>query len=205
MGDPMRQRVPMIEGLVGANLRRVREEYGLTQEQVAQWMQTYGVKWTVSRVGEFEKGRLGLSLATFIQLANCLSNLTGTPFRLRDLLKGDDGVALSLSVGMDDTEELASLFEGAEVDYHFTPLHLPDDYNPKQLHTTMSEARAAKTLGITAFELQQLAIRTWNERVDYRRDRLAGEGASAQKRGIVMRQLITELQAAREAESNGNR
>jgi transcriptional regulator with XRE-family HTH domain len=143
MSDTDPRELPSLEELVGTNLRRLRKRLGLTQEQIAQWMRDYGVKWTVSRVGEFEHGRLGLSLATFVQLANCLTNLGGSPVHLRDLLWGSGGVAISPNCGFDSAEDFAAFFAGAEVDYRIDSATPLQEAEGNDAPLTLSEQRAS--------------------------------------------------------------
>jgi hypothetical protein len=67
-----------------------------------------------------------------------------------------------------------------------------------------TEERTWKALGISETELADLSASLWNKNFSEERDRRAGAGANAQKRGQVSRQLRKELQAAIEAATHGN-
>ncbi|MGZ4527644.1 MAG: hypothetical protein ACXVX7_14620, partial [Mycobacterium sp.] len=67
-----------------------------------------------------------------------------------------------------------------------------------------TEERTRKALGISSMFLASLSARLWKRTFSQERDRRAGEGANAQKRGQVSRQLRKELQAAIEAASHGD-
>lgn len=59
--------------LVGHQLRRVRVARGHTQEELAHALtESTPSSWTQSRVGNYETGRIPLSLARFIQVCACL-------------------------------------------------------------------------------------------------------------------------------------
>ncbi|MCK6083219.1 hypothetical protein KZX32_06920 [Corynebacterium kefirresidentii] len=69
---------------------------------------------------------------------------------------------------------------------------------------TPGEERLAAKLGISAEQLQDWAQQLWGEAIEARRDRLAGEGASPQKRGRVSGKLLDELRQAQEEGRLGN-
>lgn len=63
---------------------------------------------------------------------------------------------------------------------------------------TPGEERLASKLGISAEQLQDWSQQLWGEAIEARRDRLAGEGASPQKKGRVTGKLLDELRQAQE-------
>ena len=67
-----------------------------------------------------------------------------------------------------------------------------------------TEKRTRKALGISSTLLADLSAALWNRTFSQERDRRAGEGANAQKRGQVSRQMRKELQAAIEAATHGD-
>ena len=69
---------------------------------------------------------------------------------------------------------------------------------------TPGEERLASKLGISAEQLQDWSQQLWGEAIEARRDRLAGEGASPQKRGRVSGKLLAEIRAAKEEGRLGN-
>jgi transcriptional regulator with XRE-family HTH domain len=46
-----------LQAVVGANCRRIREAHGVTQAQLASHARRVGLRWTASKVGDFESGR----------------------------------------------------------------------------------------------------------------------------------------------------
>lgn len=69
---------------------------------------------------------------------------------------------------------------------------------------TPGEERIAGKLDITAEQLQVWSQELWGEAIEARRDRLAGEGASPQKKGRVTGKLLDELRKAQEEGRLGN-
>lgn len=63
---------------------------------------------------------------------------------------------------------------------------------------TPGEERLAKKLDISAEQLQNWSQQLWGEAIEARRDRLAGEGATPQKKGRVSGKLLDELRQAQE-------
>lgn len=95
-----------------------------------------------------------------------------------------------------DPEVLKKGFESAQ-----QLLNLIDKLPPV---VTPGEERLAKKLGISAEQLQDWSQKLWGEAIEARRDRLAGEGASPQKKGRVSGKLLDEIRAAKEAGDLGD-
>lgn len=70
--------------------------------------------------------------------------------------------------------------------------------------TGATEERTSKALGIDTTRLADLSAALWKRSFSDERDRRAGEGANAQKRGQVTRQMRTELEAAMKAAKHGD-
>ena len=65
--------------VVGRNCRRIRTTAGITQNELAKHARDVGLRWTASKVGDFESGRNNPSFATVLALAaTALSIATGT-------------------------------------------------------------------------------------------------------------------------------
>jgi hypothetical protein len=67
-----------------------------------------------------------------------------------------------------------------------------------------TEERTWKALDISETELADWSARLWNRTFPEERDRRAGAGANAQKRGQISRQMRKELQAAIEVATHGD-
>ena len=59
-----------------------------------------------------------------------------------------------------------------------------------------AEERAAKSLDVELYEVAAASAYLWGKTLSDERDARAGEGASAQKRGRITRQLMDELRTA---------
>jgi len=67
-----------------------------------------------------------------------------------------------------------------------------------------TEERIRKSLGISAMLLARATASLWKRTFSQERDRRAGAGANAQKRGQITRQMRAELDAAIEAAKHGD-
>ena len=84
-------------------------------------------------------------------------------------------------------------------------LNLPEgttfgDLRTKYRNPTAGEERAAKRAGVDVLELLAWSDSLWAMRFEERRDKLAGEGSTPQKKGRVTRNLISDIQAAMDAD-----
>jgi hypothetical protein len=67
-----------------------------------------------------------------------------------------------------------------------------------------TEERIRKSLGISSMLLSLATASLWKRTFSQERDRRAGAGANAQKRGQVTRQMRAELKAAVQAAKHGD-
>lgn len=84
-----------IPAAVGAYVARVRQEHGLTLDQIAQTARVYGARWSASSVGNIERGQSSLTITNMLLLALSLGSLTGRPLKLADLLGGAEALDLT--------------------------------------------------------------------------------------------------------------
>ena len=75
--------------VVGSNCRRLRTAAGLTQNELAKHGRDAGLRWTASKVGDFEAGRTNPTFATIIAAASALSAATRSDVHLADLVRSD--------------------------------------------------------------------------------------------------------------------
>ncbi|MDO2978443.1 hypothetical protein [Mycobacteroides abscessus] len=92
MPDPT---ATQLANVVGANCRRIRTEASVTQNVLAFHAREFGLRWTASKVGDFEAGRATPALSTVLALTAALSAATRTDVSLPDLLTFDGYVALT--------------------------------------------------------------------------------------------------------------
>lgn len=81
--------------VVGSNLSRIRDEHGLTLEEIARYSHTYGLRWNTARVSRIDRGEGSLNLETVLMLSVILSAMTDQPVSVRDLLETDESVTLA--------------------------------------------------------------------------------------------------------------
>ena len=58
--------------VVGANCRRIRNEIGITQDELALYARAHGLKWNAAKAGDFEAGRSEPTLATVLKVGMAL-------------------------------------------------------------------------------------------------------------------------------------
>lgn len=92
--------------VVGANCRRIRTRLGITQEDLSLYTRGLGLRWTASKVGDFEAGRYAPTFATVLVVLLALNLATEDSRRdkgddvasgitLADLIAGNGQVALT--------------------------------------------------------------------------------------------------------------
>jgi transcriptional regulator with XRE-family HTH domain len=92
--------------VVGQNCKRLRKEIGITQDELARYARDLGLRWTASKVGDFEAGRraptfttvLTVTVALQMALEDVAEKHDQTPkwhVRLADLVGGEGSVALT--------------------------------------------------------------------------------------------------------------
>ncbi len=202
--------------VVGENTRRLRGSH--SGAALAKAVTAAGLRWGSARVAELEAARVSPTLPMLMVVCRALSELTGHPVALADLFAGNTRVALADTLHVPLAEVRAAL-TGAPV-----TLAIPEktagelllaDYlknrpadwpvipaRRRELLWTIwnacgePERRAAYALHIDMGQLVEAMADLWGRTLTERRDELAGPDASAQRRGIVTRQLREELRKA---------
>jgi transcriptional regulator with XRE-family HTH domain len=195
---------PLAE-VVGRNCKRLRIEIGLTQDQLAQYARTLGLRWNAAKVGDFEAGRSAPTFATVLlvgitlHFASARAAMLGPLYgkkrqrvvvTLADLLDGGGLVELTDELWV-PASGLADVCRGKAF-----PL---DWYKPAvepETPTSLTEDRLTKSLGINRSRLADVSFQLWQRTFSEERDRRAGPGANRQKRGRVSRELRAELEKA---------
>jgi transcriptional regulator with XRE-family HTH domain len=209
--------------VIGKNAHRLRKAAELTLDQVSIAARKRGLNWSESRVADFESGRVAPNLATLVAFCLALEDAGCAAAALPELLRSETPIQVneSLLLSSEQIVELtirrpasrtlpspewvtaaitasweahkASVFAGASViagGITDTP--------------GATEERTRKALGISRTELTELSATLWGRSFSAERDRRAGAGANAQKRGQVSRELRKELRAAIEAATGGD-
>jgi transcriptional regulator with XRE-family HTH domain len=197
-----------IAEVVGANCRRIRTDAGLTQDDLAKAARRFGLRWTASKVRDFETGRSAPTFATVLALTAALEDVTDQRPRLADLVRCDGDVTVTEDF-KPTGEQLTSFCAGGRWDraselrqdhryigtFHGT-------FHPVLDWSGLTDQRVAASLGLDTEELCEEAMRLWGTVFSAERDRRAGTDANPQKRGRITRELKAEL---KESLSNGNR
>lgn len=120
----MPTRVEPLPQVVGQNCKAIRTRIGITQDQLARYGRSVGLKWTAAATANFEAGRSSPTLATLVAVSAALQQAlddtdkrAGWHVTLADLVAFDGGVTVNdlLSVSGD---ELAAWATGS-------PVHAP--------------------------------------------------------------------------------
>jgi hypothetical protein len=210
-----------LASVIGANARECRLRAGLTLDQVSVAARARGLKWSESRVADFEAGRVASSLNTLLAICLALADAGCTDATLPLLVKYVVPMQINESLQLLDVD-VVNLLAGRPVETSESSAPAPTDAaellnwklssrDRKIAHrfevapATLvrvshaqgaAEARMSKSLGIAPPTLAHLSGALWNRTFSQERDRRAGDGANAQKRGQVSRSMREELKAA---------
>jgi transcriptional regulator with XRE-family HTH domain len=194
--------------IAGRNARALRQNAGATLEDLAQAARSYGLHWSTGSVGSFESGRtVGVNLENLLAVAAALGDVIGHPITVADLFAGKGDVAindkltvplarlrtiLSGEVVIPPSVKLAgATFEAVgTVRYSVNPAL----YQRVWRDLREGDERICKSLGVEPHVGAAAMAKLWRRTFVAERDRRAGPGANAQKRGRVSRQLKAELQ-----------
>lgn len=189
-----------IAEVLGANCRRLRTEAGITQDELARAARQVGLKWTASKVRDFESGRSAPTFATVLALTAALDSLTNARVRLTDLVRSDGEVTITEDFQPEGNRLIDFCGGGtwercSAADRFWSSTALGDiepvfDW-PKIVGLT--EERVAAGLGISTEQLCDVSLRLWNTTFSAERDRIAGPDANPQRKGQVTRQLKAQL------------
>jgi len=195
---------------IGYTVRALRGENSVTLDALATAMRGRGFEWSTGSVGNLEAGRMKVTIAIAIALADALSERTGRPIALADLLGDAEHVEISPRLRI-KAAKVRDILNGSSA-----PILAGDLFGDPALRTRADEAwtrfqrylstsddpalemplavvRAARALGLSAVALQSRSMEIYGRSILEERDARAGEGASAQALGAAMRVLIKEL------------
>lgn len=201
-----------LAAVLGENCKRIRTAAGVTQDELARYARRFGLRWTASKVRDFEVGRTAPTFATVLALAAALDSAVGKPtgrmpadlmkpereprVRLADLVTFDQFITVT-----DEFDPLGQVVadycagEPWDQRRRFANREKFDLARMRQA-SGLTEDRLAARLGISRDQLATLSLRLWRKPFSQERDRLAGSDANKQKRGQVSRSLRAELEKA---------
>jgi transcriptional regulator with XRE-family HTH domain len=219
----MEKREQTIREVVGENVRRIREEAGARQDDVAAAARAVGLTWTRSKIAALERGEKALDLAEAVLLAEAMSMIADRPVGVgTDLLAGDGAVRLSSErvffrhtlrrfFGDEPIELQASDVPGGvelvarvpellkEMAARIGPAD-SEKYWQIVRRAGETEERAGRTLGLDKHTVTEMAAGLWGRTLAEERDARVGDvplASRAAKRGRVTRQLLDELRTQR--------
>jgi hypothetical protein len=214
---------------MGLNAREFRHGAGLTLDQVSAAARRRGLKWSESRVADFEAGRVAPNLSTLLAFCLALNDAGCSEASLPLLVKYISPIRINDSLALLDAD-VVRLLDGRRVDGP-EPMELTDDdparvlgwkrtplerkifqRHEADLPTTAriaktagaTEERIRKSVGISPMLLAHLSAALWSRSFSEERDHRAGADANAQKRGRVSRAMQAELNAAIEGGQRGD-
>jgi transcriptional regulator with XRE-family HTH domain len=205
--------------VIGENARQLRKDARLTLDQVSVAARKRGLNWSESRVADFERGNFAPNLATLIAVCLALADAGCADVAFPALLRSGPLIQVNESLWL-SSEQVANLLSGRPTRESLRELLPPESVTaaikaafdagfPLPLVATnevsgATEERTSKALGIDKTELADWSAALWKRTFSEERDRRAGDGANAQKRGQVTRQMRTELEAAIRAARHGD-
>lgn len=187
-----RSEVRPTRAVFGEGLRRLREQRGLTQEQVAERVRDMGWKATRVTIAKAEAGAYGLELGHVILL--CVALRDATP---ADFVDPSGRVALfpDFQIRAEQFRKLLQGWRWPKEDYSWYVQ--PDQQRAAERDSARETEKAvAKQLGLNPLTVALISRQLWGKGLSERRDELAPADAGPTARGHVTRQLIRELQEA---------
>jgi len=212
-----------LSAVVGRNCKRLRTDAKVTQDDLAKHARSVGLRWTASKVRDFEAGRNAPTFATVLAAAVALTHATGQDVSLADLVQDDGFVVLNSELKIRGPK-LADVMGGQDWDltvgdtgHKIDPGWIPamleqiaediedggrfphlDDMPAGEIFGIrdrggLDEERLAKRLGISTWTLAKASAELWRSTMSEERDRRVGAGANAQQRGHVTRAIEREL------------
>lgn len=198
----------------GASARAIRQASDSTLAEVAKVAKSLGLPWSSGRVGDFESGRISPSLPTLLAVSATLSEIADVPVGLADLFGVDGAIRVNDEITL-DAERLRNLLRGEPFQIvlgdtpntqdflfsglDFAKLALPEELRNPFIGVVMQFAegdeRLTRALGTDKLTASAAMAKLWGKTFVQQRDDLAGADANPQKKGIVARQLKSELRA----------
>jgi transcriptional regulator with XRE-family HTH domain len=199
--------------VVGANVQRLREAQGWTQEELARRLRAFGLHWTRANLASVESGRRQqIDLASLVLIALAMDAPAS------ELLAGDPE---EISVGGGTSVNLHHTREWLAGRQPLGPGYVGQSSGGQSgLRIAKQQAlradgvaddadeRAALRLGLTIDEVLASAKRLWGRTLTAERDARAAKAEGCERtavRGHITRQLMTEIEEAQPRERQGRR
>jgi len=197
---------------MGANVRQLRGDH--TSEELARCAQGWGLKWGTGRVSDLEAGRVAPTVPTIWALTLALEDLLGAEVPPAALFAGEGLVAIA-----GDEVELSMLRSVLSGDRPKRPMpaagedagwwesvsgswpprlrdNVPGRWSRVKAAMTEADVRIGASLGLDRDRAAAEMAVLWGRPLSEQRDLLAEEGATAQRRGHLSRELKQQLRKA---------
>lgn len=207
----------VIREVIGEQVRRLREEAGLRQDDLSRAARLYGLTWDRARIGDLERGEKALDAEELALIPVFLGVALGRLVTLKDLVPVDELLQLSPTI-TGTGEALLEVYaakpvggfvtaEGGWLEPGSAATVVAGTVNGRAvvgLAPDDAEVKAARKLGVPPIEVAEAALRLWSCSLSERRDRMVAERADAGSdpdrlraiRGRVTRVLVDELEQA---------
>lgn len=167
---------PLVGHVAGENLKRLRNEAGVTQAEAARRLQANGVRWTRSQVAAFEAGnRESVDIGVLVLMARCVGvpaaeffagegsvritpEATWTRRAFRELLSGGPTEEALTLTG----HAFRTMLEGAGISH-------------AQVNPIQADTELASRLGVPVEQVVAAAERLWGHAVQQERERQIAE------------------------------
>lgn len=202
--------------VVGRNAKKLRG--AATADDVARATRQLGLNWGTGRISDLEHGRVSPTLPTLVTIALALSAVAERNVTVAELLQSDERIYLTRDLAVTG-DELKAILDGDEKAYkrlagqaasrasagaEAAIAEWPDRLRKgvsvgqlRQVYAGYGEAEQLleRELGVSRDRLAAEMAALWGAAFHVERDRRAGPGANAQKKGRVSRALKAELKA----------
>jgi transcriptional regulator with XRE-family HTH domain len=220
MFSTMENREQTIREVVGENVRRIRDEAGARQDDVAAAARGVGLSWTRSKITALERGEKALDLAEAVLLAEAMGEVAGHPVGVADLLAGDGAVRLS-RITVLHRKALRRFLDGDPVKFLVRDIpggrermreawaKIPATFKRMELlgagdakvetlrhaETVVGEVeeRAGRTLGLSKMEVVWLSVGLWDRTLSEERDRRVGDDVPLSSRSAKRGRVTRQL------------
>ena len=210
--------------VIAKNVKRLRGDF--TMDELASAAKTLGVNWSSGNISAIEHGKVRPTLQNFMILTYALGKLHGRKVRPLELLEStgmiqtgiENNVTWTMDIDdwwtkgndplMPSPNEKSPVYASADIKDSrpgqtiVTADSFPD---PEKFRVSTTDERIAKSIEMDALEFRIKSYLLWNHSFETERDRLAGEGSSAQKKGRVTRELKEWLLKGLEGDGDGSR
>jgi len=193
--------------VVGANCKRLRTAICITQDGLAQYARSLGLRWTASKVGDFEAGRSAPTLATVLIVGDALAwaaaqarfdidiGLSDQPpppdeVTLADLLDGGSGFIVLSDEHTVRAADLVAVARGRGFE------SWDGATEPLTRQPGMTEKRIAKNLNVSDLDFAETSFLLWGKTFSEERDSRAGVDANQQRKGRISREMRAEIEKA---------